>query len=395
MSEAPNPAAGWYPVAAIAMALMLAGTLLPPPLFELYRRAWHLTPAEISVVFSVYSAALIPALLFLGGISDRFGRRHTILLSFAILGAGSLILAFAADLGWLLVARVVQGVGMGTGVGAAAAAIREWLPPGQRGRAGMVTTVAASVGSAAGALLGGALGQYAPYPLALPYFVHIGCLGLAALAVFRVPHAPHAVPTTRPALIAVPRAIRRPFLIASTQAFVGWSTFAMFIALVPAFLAQALGLHNLLTGAFVVALLQAGSAAASLAGGRLPARTAIVTALVAMGAGIWLLLFAVALHAYVLIGVAAILSGGGAGLAYLAGLNVVGTLAPPDHRAETLSAYMVACYLGFSIPALGIGLAANRVGLFASFTGAAVALGLVAVAVIALATNRNLEPAPT
>ena len=108
-----NPAAGRYPIAALALALMLAGTLLPTPLFELYHRTWNLTPAEISLVFAVYAASLIPSLIFLGGLSDSIGRRRTILLAFAVLAVGSLIFAFADGLPWLIAARIVQGVGMG------------------------------------------------------------------------------------------------------------------------------------------------------------------------------------------------------------------------------------------------------------------------------------------
>jgi MFS family permease len=66
---------------------MLAGTLLPTPLFELYHRAWGLSPAEISLVFAIYAGSLIPSLLFLGGLSDRIGRRHAILVAFALLAA--------------------------------------------------------------------------------------------------------------------------------------------------------------------------------------------------------------------------------------------------------------------------------------------------------------------
>jgi MFS family permease len=394
MTDSVNPAAGRYPIAAMAMGLMLAGTLLPTPLFELYHRLWQLTPAQLSLVFAVYAGSLIPSLLFLGGLSDEIGRRRTILLAFALLALGSLVFAFADGLIWLIVARIVQGIAMGIGTGAAAAAIREWMHERDRQHAGAVTVVSVAVGSAAGALLGGTLAQFAPDPLSLPYFVHIGLLACGAVAVATVPSCPHLHPAGLSAVIAIPPAIRRPFLIASTQSFIGWSTFAIFIALVPSFLAGALGLHNLLVGAFVIAAIQIGSVSASLAGQRLSNRTAIITAMLALGAGLWLLLIAVALHSEVLIAAASLIAGAGGGLSYLAGLNIIGAISPPEHRAETLSAFLVACYLGFSIPALSIGVAAARFGLNASFIGAALVLGVIAVTVGALATERNLRASP-
>jgi hypothetical protein len=199
------------------------------------------------------------------------------------------------------------------------------------------------------------------------------------------------MPAGQSKVLTIPAAIRRPFLIASTEAFIGWAGFALFIALVPAFLARALDLHNLLTGAAVITGIQIGSVSASLAGQRLPARTAIVTAMAALGTGVWLLLLAVALHAPILVGVATLIAGGGGGLAYLAGLNIIGRISPPDHRAETLSAFLVACYLGFSVPALAVGIAATWFGLFASFIGAAIVLGTIALTIVTLTSERNLQ----
>jgi predicted MFS family arabinose efflux permease len=390
---APNPAAGRWPVAVAAMALMLAGAILPTPLFELYRRLWNLSPAELSLVFAIYAGSLIPSLVFLGGLSDSIGRRRTILLAFALLAVASLVFAFADGLISLVLARIIQGMGIGIGVGAAAAAIREWMSDADRPQAGAATVVAVGVGSTFGALLGGVLGQFAPSPLMLPYFVHIGLLGCAAIAVATVPSCPHLVPTTISATLHIPPAIRRPFLLASVQAFIGWSTFAIFIALVPAFLARVLDLHNLLVGASVITAIQIGSVTGSLTGQRLPSRIAIITAMLALGAGVWLLLIAVALRAEVLVYAAALIAGAGGGLSYLVGLNIIGAISPPDHRAETLSAFLVACYIGFSIPALGVGIAATYFGLNAAFIGAAIVLGAIAVGVIAVTTNRNLTAA--
>lgn len=396
MSEPTNPAAGRYPVAAVAMALMLAGTLLPTPLFELYHRMWGLTPAQISLVFAVYAGSLIPALLFLGGISDRIGRRRSILLAFALLAAGSLIFALAQNLWWLLAARIVQGVAMGIGTGAAAAAIREWMPEPMRANAGAITVVSVAIGSAAGALLGGLLGELAPYPTITPYLVHVAALIAGGIAVAMVPKCPHLGPAVEHHSIPrIPAAIRRPFFIASVQSFIGWSTFAIFIALVPSFLARALDMHNLLVGAAVITLIQIGSVSASLGLGKVSSRVAIVTSMGFLGTGIWLLLIGIALRADAIIALASLIAGAGGGLSYLVGLNIINAISPPKQRAETLSAFLVACYLGFSIPALGVGIAATRFGLTAAFIGAAILLGIIAISVTFVSSDRNLRAPAT
>ena len=68
--------------------------------------------------------------------------------------------------------------------------------------------------------------------------------------------------------------------------------------------------------------------------------------MLALGVGFWILLLAEPHHVYALIVAAIFIAGFGNGLSYLAGLNIVNTIAPPEHRAETLSAFLVVCYLG-------------------------------------------------
>ena len=98
MTDQPHPAVGTYPLAAASLGLLLAGTFMPSPLYELYRRQWGFSPAEISIVFAVYACSLIPSLLFLGGISDRIGRRRTLLIALAVQAAAALTFAAAGSI---------------------------------------------------------------------------------------------------------------------------------------------------------------------------------------------------------------------------------------------------------------------------------------------------------
>lgn len=385
-----DPAVGKYPLAAATLGLLLAGTFMPSPLYELYRRVWGLTPLEISFVFAIYVSTLIPALLFLGGLSDTLGRRQTLLIAIAFSAAGSLVFAFATGMWSLAAARVLQGIAVGMGTGTATAAVRDWMPEAMRPRAGAVAILGVGVGSSAGAIVGGALAQYAPFPTTLPYLVHVALLAMLAAALATIPSRAPAGAARPRGLPAIPRAIRRPFYLVSLESFVGWGAIAIFVSLLPSFLARSLGVQNLLVGAAVVTGVQLGMIAASFAGRRFANRTAIVVAMLALGCGMWLLLAAVPLRAYALIALATFVVGFGGGLSYLAALNVVNALAEPDRRAELNSALLVACYFGFSIPALGVGFAANRFGLYAAIVGAAVALGALAVAAMIATTPANL-----
>jgi MFS family permease len=389
-----NPAAGRYPIAVAAIALLIAGVFMPTPLYQLYHREWCLTSGQISVVFAIYAASLIPSLLFLGGISDGIGRRKTLMIAIAIAALGSLAFAFASGLWWLIAARAFQGVALGIGLPTAVAAVREWMDEVMRPRAGTLAIVGTSVGAAFGALIAGILAEYAPLPNTLSFLVYIVLLAGLAVAVASVPSCPHLGPASHREFPTIAPAIRRPFLVASGESFVGWATLAIFVSLLPSFLAQGLDLHNLLLGAVVVANMMFGMLVASLTGRGLRNRAAIILALLGLGAGFWILLLAEPHHVYVLLIAAIFIAGYGNGLSYLAGLNIVNNIAPPEHRAETLSAFLVVCYLGFSLPALGVGIVADQVGLYRAMVAGAIALGVIAVVMILVTTDRNLRTTP-
>ncbi len=372
----------------------MGGAYVPTPLYELYRREWGLSPADITLVFATFAASLIPSMLFLGGISDEIGRRKTMLIALGFAAMGSLVFALADSLWWLIAGRILQGIAIGLGVGTGAAAVREWMEPGMQRLAGEVVLIGTGVGASVSAILSGVLGQYAPHPTVLPYVAHIVLVGCVAAMVRSVPSCPHLASAGHHGLPSIKPSIRRPFYLAAMQSFIGWATVALFVSLIPSFLVRTLDLHNLLVGACVVTLVQTGLVAASLIGGSLRIRVTIIAGMLALGAGLWLLLIAVPHHLYPLILLAFVIVGAGNGFSYMSGLNIVNRIAEPEHRAELLSAFLVITNTGFSIPALAIGLVANRIGLYDAIVVAAILFGIVAVVAMLLTTEKNLTPAP-
>lgn len=109
----------------------------------------------------------------LGNLSDRFGRRPIILTSLLGAGLDYLLMAFAPNLIWLFVGRVLSGI-TGANISAANAYIADISAPEDRARNFGMIGACFGVGFIIGPALGGLLGAYG---LRIPFIV-AACLNL-------------------------------------------------------------------------------------------------------------------------------------------------------------------------------------------------------------------------
>ena len=102
----------------------------------------------------------------LGSLSDRYGRRPVILLSLLGSGLDYFLLAFAPNLAWLVVGRLIAGL-TGANFAAATAYIADITPPEKRAASFGLIGAAFGLGFIIGPALGGWLGTYS---LRLPFY---------------------------------------------------------------------------------------------------------------------------------------------------------------------------------------------------------------------------------
>ena len=58
-----------------AWIVLMAGANLATPLYAVYSRQFGFSPLVLTAIFATYAIVLVPALVFFGRLSDRFGRR--------------------------------------------------------------------------------------------------------------------------------------------------------------------------------------------------------------------------------------------------------------------------------------------------------------------------------
>jgi MFS family permease len=341
---------------------------LQVPLYTAYAERAGLGRALAAAAFAAYVAGLVPVLLLLGGISDRAGRKPVLLAALACSTAATVAMAVLPEVRTLFAARALQGIGVGLCMGAAAAYLAE-LYPTRLARIPVMVALASALGFGAGPLL--TTLALLPGPTLRPGSFVLGLALLAAAALAVAVAAPALAPRGGPLLRvpAYPPGTRR----AGAAIFVAWAVSGLVIGVVPAALRErGLGLWAgpaLFMVNFAGALSQRRArrmdAAAALRAGCLllpPGYLLIVWG--AAGGGVPALLAG-----------AALAGAAGYGLTYLGGLRMV-VAASGREEARGVAGYFLLAYLGFGVPAVGVGALADRIGTVP-------ALGAFAVPVLA------------
>ena len=164
--------------------------------------------------------ALLLSLLTVGRLSDFVGRRP-VLAAALVLDAAAMAVFLGADgVGWLVVARIVQGLATGAGVGVLGAYLLDLQPPDGSRLGSLVNSAAPTTGLGVGAVVTGVLVQWAPHPTRLVFVILTALFVLLALATAgaardRARRA-RRVAALKPQ-VAIPPAARRAFLGATRR----------------------------------------------------------------------------------------------------------------------------------------------------------------------------------
>ncbi|MCU4749883.1 MULTISPECIES: MFS transporter [unclassified Streptomyces] len=351
---------------AVLLGLLMLGqatSAIPSPLYSLYAEKWNYPPFLTTVIFAAYGAVAVIAILCSGALSDRYGRRPVLLAAVLLLLAGLAVFVLATGPAHLVVARMLNGLGIGAIVVVAGAALLD-VDPQRAARSGTLTAVAFNVGIAVAALGTAALAQTHLHPLLLPYLADalIALVLLALLAVMREPHpgagaAPLRIPRPR-----VPKEIRSRFVFSVIGAGAAWAVLGVCFSLEPSIAAQAANIEGPFFGGIIIAAVTLSAACAQVAGGRYPARTVALTGDMALAVFMLAGIGAFATGSAVVITVAVALQGGAYGLAFGGSLRHLTTHIPAESRGAVMSAFYLFAYGALITPTLLVGIGATLWG---------------------------------
>src|SRR4051812_32424951 len=359
----------------------MAFATLPSPLYGLYRERDHLSAFTITIVYAIWAAGTIAALIAVPYIAERIGRRGVMLAAVATMMVAAGELAAWKALPGLLLGRLLTGFAVGMAAGTAITYLIELRlradpnasPVGAR-------TIGTSVNVGAlgiGPLVAGCLAAWVSKPLTVPYLVWIA---LGAVALVGLATAPE---TGAPAPARAPFSVRLP-APAGAATLAAFAANGLFAGLSGLFLATTFHhASHALAGATLFIVFTAG-VLSQLVTAPLRASRVFAIGTVSMLVGLVLLVISVRLStpslALFLISGGLIGAGAGAVFKGTTGLVLDGTA--PENRVAMTAELLISLFVGLSVPVIGAAIALDQ-GASAPDTvlGFAIVVGLaVAVA---------------
>ena len=146
--------------------------------FPTLRREFGATLADAQWVLSIYVLSLGVTTPVSGYLADRFGIKRVYLLGLSLFVFGSLLCGLAPSLGWLIVARAIQGFGGGIAQPLGPAQLYRAFPPKEQGTALGYFGIALVFAPALGPILGGWLVDANLWRLIFFINIPIGIVGV-------------------------------------------------------------------------------------------------------------------------------------------------------------------------------------------------------------------------
>ncbi|WP_150667753.1 MFS transporter [Pandoraea anhela] len=371
----PSPNPRRWPIALLALQLFLVtfSVNLQAPLVPHYAAASGHGAGAQALAFACYVGALVPALLFLAGLSDRVGRRLPLAVALLLGLVGTWLTLRWPTLVALGGARACYGLATGLVAGSGTAYMTELYGDREDAatRGAALVAASTSLGFGSGALATGVCLIVAPStlpPASLWAYLPFAFVAALAVAVLPAPARRPNVPWLRWPVLAPGTA---PLGVAILLA---WAAVGVVIGVVPSALA-AHG-HAAWAGFATFFVVSTGLLFQPAARRMAPVRAVRVGLVIVPLGFVVLALGVVYVNLPVLLAGAVVASSACYGFTYLGGLAAVNAAVDPAMRARAAAGYFLFAYFGFSVPVVTSGWLADRFGM-------SVALALLAAALIA------------
>ena len=344
---------------AFAFLIVMAFATLPSPLYGLYRERDGLSALTITIVYAIWAASTIAALVVVPFVAERIGRRSVMLAAAATMMTAAAVLAAWQALPGLLVGRLLTGVSVGMAAGTAITYLIELrLRADPNASPAPARTIGTSVNVGAlgvGPLVAGCLAAWVSHPLTLPYLVWIALGAVALVGLAATPE------TGAPAAARAPFSVRLP-APAGAATLAAFAANGLFAGLSGLILATTFDrTSHALAGATLFIVFTAGVLSQLVTTG-LRASRVFALGTISMLLGLVFLVIAVRLStpSLALFLVSGGLIGAGAGAVFKGTTGLVLDGTAPENRVAMTAELLIALFIGLSVPVIGAGVALDQ-----------------------------------
>lgn len=197
-----RPASKWLIAAAVTFGAFMGAvdTSVMNVALPHLRGVFSATTEEISWVSTGYLLSAAVAMPLAAWLGRRLGRRRLCLGGLALFILSSVACGMARDLSFLVLARIVQGIGAGILVPIEQTILRETFPPREQGLAMGIYGMTIMLGPALGPALAGYCIDHLTWPWVFYVNIPVGLVGLAMVSAFI--HDPPGFRGSRPGIDA-------------------------------------------------------------------------------------------------------------------------------------------------------------------------------------------------
>ena len=398
-SAEPQPRMRAFAAVAFVFVVVMMGTTLPSPLFDLYEQTLGISPLTVTVLYAIYAFGVVLALLLAMPVSARLGRRPMLATALLLSGAAAVAFLLSDNVIVLLAARVLSGLAAGAVTGTATEALINFGGGAHRGRSAMIGIATNMVGLALGTAVAGGVADIGYRPLQLPFIVDCGLVVVACAVLAAVPkhegtqqQAPRATDTgasLRPrALASAITDVRAVFVRAAILGGLGFAANGLIPTVTAVFLSRYLGIGSHLLAGCLISLVFLATALGQLLARRGAAGDTQRVGTVGLIVGLAVFACAVGWNSMILFVVATVLIGVSTGICIGAGIAHLAEVTPIVHRPAVVTAYFILLYLLLAVPVIGFGVLLDYTTLHLG-TALFSALGVVVLLVTLLRSLRG------
>jgi MFS family permease len=391
----------WLAVAAAMFCCGWGGNQFTP-LLVMYRESAGYSVLTVDEFLGAYVVGLAPALLVVGALSNRYGRRPLTVAAviFSVLASGLLALGEAGPVP-IFLGRFVTGVAVAIAMAVGTTWTKELSEPpfdtvAKPGAGARRSALALTLGFGLGAGVAGVLAQWGPWPMVTPYVVHVVLTAAVIPLLLRCPEtrppAVGGVVGTGASRFSVPTA-RHPRFLRVILPMAPWVFGAAGVAYatMPQVVGGRLGHWDLAYSTLLtVCTLGAGAAVQPIAKrlDRVTDARAVVISMIIMSCGLGISVVGAYLRSPWLALAAAVVLGCAYGIAVVSGLLEIQRITPAAELAGITGVYYALAYVGFLLPTVLAAL--SGLASYPVMLGALALIALAGTAVIASSTRAHL-----